>query len=204
MKIAITGHTRGIGKYLFEYYTKKDHDVIGMSRSNGYDIKHNLDKIIDRSTEVDLFINNASCDNAQVNIVKSLCTKIPNIVTMSSMGTEFVDIYAKDYHYYKIDLDKKIQLLSMLPEVGNLLLLKISFAETSYSDKKLNRLDSDIVVPYKTIANAIDFWLENPTTSQINFAVKLTDYTINSAKTVTGKNQEVDSLVKKINNVLKD
>ena len=36
-KIVITGHTSGIGKAIFDKFTEVScHEIIGMSRSNGY------------------------------------------------------------------------------------------------------------------------------------------------------------------------
>lgn len=57
MKIAITGHTDGIGKRLYDTLIKK-YEVVGYSRSNGFDIK-NYDKIIKEIDDCDVFINNA-------------------------------------------------------------------------------------------------------------------------------------------------
>lgn len=54
MKIVITGHTSGIGKYIYEMYGR---DVIGLSRSTGFDItKDDVSKYITQDT---VFINNA-------------------------------------------------------------------------------------------------------------------------------------------------
>jgi nucleoside-diphosphate-sugar epimerase len=39
MKIAITGHTAGIGKALAEIYANKGHEIVGLSRRNGYNIR---------------------------------------------------------------------------------------------------------------------------------------------------------------------
>ena len=56
MKIAITGHTRGIGKAITE--NLKGNDIIGLSRSNGYEIS-SIQKIVDTAKDADIFINNA-------------------------------------------------------------------------------------------------------------------------------------------------
>lgn len=57
MKIAITGHSKGIGKACFDMLSK-EHDVIGFSRSNGFNIKE-PENIITASVGCDIFINNA-------------------------------------------------------------------------------------------------------------------------------------------------
>ena len=66
MKLAITGHTKGIGKAIADLYP----DHIGFSRSNGYDISvsSHLEKILTESQDCDVFINNAYCDNAQTKV----------------------------------------------------------------------------------------------------------------------------------------
>ena len=57
MRVAITGHTKGLGK---ELYNRFD-DVKGFSTSNDYDVSDNYDraKIINQIRDCDLFINNA-------------------------------------------------------------------------------------------------------------------------------------------------
>ena len=58
MKIALTGHTKSLGKALFEFLSQK-HEIIGFSQSNGYNIKSPFDreKIIKESKDCDIFIN---------------------------------------------------------------------------------------------------------------------------------------------------
>lgn len=58
-KYAITGHTNGIGKHLFDHLKP---NVIGFSKTNGFDILNakSREKIILQSTDCDVFINNAS------------------------------------------------------------------------------------------------------------------------------------------------
>lgn len=70
MKIAITGHTKGIGlatKNLLE----KDYDVIGFSLSNGYNIR-DYEKIINEVSDCDVFINNAYYENYQNILAEKL------------------------------------------------------------------------------------------------------------------------------------
>ena len=43
MNIALTGHSKGLGKALFEFLSQK-HEITGFSRSNGYDIKSPFDR----------------------------------------------------------------------------------------------------------------------------------------------------------------
>ena len=58
MKIAITGHTSGIGQALAKIYADQGHEIVGLSKRNGYDIRHTL-KIADLIDSCYLFVNNA-------------------------------------------------------------------------------------------------------------------------------------------------
>ena len=63
-KVAITGHSRGIGHAFTKWFEQQGHQVVGMSRSNGYDIK-NVDSIIAKASDCDIFVNNAWSDYNQ-------------------------------------------------------------------------------------------------------------------------------------------
>lgn len=67
MKIAITGHTKGIGKACADIFN--EHEVLGFSRSNGFDIKE-PDAIIESSNDCDVFINNACEGDYQLKLFK--------------------------------------------------------------------------------------------------------------------------------------
>ena len=199
MKCIITGHTSGVGQYLFEFFRSKGWNVQGMSRSNGYDISADQTKIIDESKGADLFINNASSGSSQLELLKSLCTKVPKIVTMGSAGTEFTHIWGKQYTFDKKMLEEQFKLISMRTDVADMLLLKLSFAETTYSREKTNRIDSDHRISYVEIAKSIEFWIDNPNIRQMDFAIKLTPYTVDQVKTLSGKPDLVDELIRSTN-----
>ena len=71
-KVAITGHTSGIGKGLYEHFISNGCDVKGFSKDTGFDIsnKLNQDLIIGFTKECELFINNAYHHYAQVELIK--------------------------------------------------------------------------------------------------------------------------------------
>ena len=58
-KIAIIGHTKGIGKAIADLYERKNYKVIGLSRSNGHDIVTEQDKILEQIDGCGLVVINA-------------------------------------------------------------------------------------------------------------------------------------------------
>jgi len=70
-RYALTGHTGGIGAHLFQHLPAGS---LGFSRSLGYDINRRADRdrIIAESSEVDIFINNASDGFGQVQLFVEL------------------------------------------------------------------------------------------------------------------------------------
>lgn len=68
MKIAITGSTAGIGQALANILSQRGHDVVGLSRRTGYNIR-NIPKLIDKIKDCDLFINNAQAGYAQTELL---------------------------------------------------------------------------------------------------------------------------------------
>ena len=102
MKIAITGHTQGLGQAFFKYFQL--HTVIGFSRSNGYNIANPADrnKILDEIKDFDIFINNAynNYDDSQLQLLMDVYNiwkgtdKI--IINISSRYTNGTEKYCKD------------------------------------------------------------------------------------------------------------
>lgn len=65
MKYAITGHTKGVGKAV---YDRLNPDILGFSTSTGYDINKKEDRarIVAEAFDCDVFINNAANNFGQV------------------------------------------------------------------------------------------------------------------------------------------
>ena len=113
MKIAITGHTKGIGKAIADLYKEQENEVIGFSRSTGYDISsvETINNIITQSIDCDVFINNAYHDFAQCDLLEGIFDKwkddpnktIVNIISRAKYGLG----KAKFYGQTKIELYTK-------------------------------------------------------------------------------------------------
>jgi len=116
MKIAITGHTSGIGLALFNYYTNKGDEVFGFSRSNGYDIslEENISKIIKEVKDCDIFFNNAYYELAQVKLLYGLHMLWQQnakkcMVVTGSRSADFIDYRPSGYTLMKSALDTAIK-----------------------------------------------------------------------------------------------
>lgn len=68
MKIAITGHTAGIGQALADVLRSRGHDIVGLSKRHGDNIR-NTPKIVEKIAPCDIFINNAQAGFAQTELL---------------------------------------------------------------------------------------------------------------------------------------
>lgn len=111
MKVAITGHTQGIGKALFEFFINKGHSVKGFSKSNGYSLPKKIDKLVQEVIGYDLFINNTYWGFAQAIILDQLIRKwtdVPGkrIICLGSISADLVSIPNPLYAASKLAIQK--------------------------------------------------------------------------------------------------
>jgi NAD(P)-dependent dehydrogenase (short-subunit alcohol dehydrogenase family) len=71
-KIAIVGHTRGIGKAIADLYRKKNYTVVGLSSSNGYDLHCSQVEIMEQLDDCRLIVLNAYVGRGQMNLLKRI------------------------------------------------------------------------------------------------------------------------------------
>ena len=92
MKYAITGHTKGIGKYIFD---KMSPNAAGFSLSTGYDINDKEDRrrIIRESRNCDVFINNAESNFSQTYMLIDLFKEWKDLnKTIINVGSRIAEI----------------------------------------------------------------------------------------------------------------
>ena len=93
MKIAITGHTSGLGKSIADYASDCNYSVACFSRSNGYNITNDIDRmrIVSEIADCDVFINNAYDRYGQIDMLydvyNSWKTSKKLIVTVGSIAS---------------------------------------------------------------------------------------------------------------------
>lgn len=91
MKIAITGHSAGIGAALSRCYARRGHDIIGLSRRDGHNIR-NTPKIANQIEPCDMWINNAQAGFAQTELLFEMAQRWQgtkkSIMVISTMMTQ--------------------------------------------------------------------------------------------------------------------
>ncbi len=105
MKVVVTGHTSGIGSALFKLLESQGYSVIGLSRSNGYNIG-DVDKVANKiiSEDPDVFVNNAYLKDSQTEVLKKVYNEwkykdkiIINICSVAALIPESHKDYEMEY-----------------------------------------------------------------------------------------------------------
>jgi NAD(P)-dependent dehydrogenase (short-subunit alcohol dehydrogenase family) len=118
-KIAVIGHSRGIGKAICDLYSKKKYNVVGMSKSNGFDVVHDQEKILEEMQDCSLVVLNAHSDRGQLTLLKKIYgrhsfDKMKVAVITSTSGIE----EEPDYNQFKIwDKFKYVQYCEIKKEL---------------------------------------------------------------------------------------
>ncbi len=181
-KIVITGHTQGLGKALYNKLKEKYYDatVIGLSRSNGFDIDKDFTKIIEVANNADLFINNACQDSQQLKLFEKLKNKVKKMIVMGSVSRHYLEIIPTDYARNKSKLADACRYESIKQNAIPILHLDLTFLEGSEVDETdPTNFISDYNVPIKEVVNSVLFWIDNPCINQIEFRWKLTNHVWN-------------------------
>lgn len=160
MKIAITGHTHGIGKAIFEALS--DHDVIGLSRSNGFDITSDVDKIVDCIYDCDIFINNAfdyvNFTDAQTQLARKVFDvwfgENKYILNISSRVNDFRAINNQKYADAKLSLDEFYEeTILHKPRVINI--------RPGATDTRIMQNSDNPKMSPEHVANVVKFMIDN-------------------------------------------
>jgi hypothetical protein len=177
-KIVITGHTSGIGKAIYDKFNEIScREIVGMSRSNGYDIEKDFDKIVEEATGAEFFINNAYRDEQQLKLFHALKDKVDMMVVMGSVSRHYPELIPTDYVHDKQALAEACRLESINPNGIPILHLDLSFIEgTEINNDDPTAFTSDYNTPLEDIVDTIIFWAQKPSIRQVEFRWKLTDH----------------------------
>lgn len=183
MKVVITGHTFGIGKALYEHFKSfGGWEVIGLSRSNGYDIDKDFNRVVEAATGCFLFINNAYRDKQQTKLVEALKDKVTKMVVMGSVSRLYPELIHTDYVHNKQALAEACRLISINPNGIDLLHLDLSFIESMPDNEDPAHFVSDYNLKFEEIVSAVNFWMTNPKIRQMEFRWKLTPFVYSQLK----------------------
>jgi hypothetical protein len=162
-KVIVTGHTSGLGLQIYNHFkNKENYTVIGISRSNGFDVEHNIEKVIQfvKDECPDYFFNNVYCHATQSTIIERL-SEVTIVITSGSMAADASEPSRQINSYYNNkyiieQTHKRVKKNNKLP----MLLLKMGYLE-NYPDKE--------PVMYSEVLNGIDFWISNTRVSIIEW-----------------------------------
>jgi nucleoside-diphosphate-sugar epimerase len=183
MKVVITGHTHGIGRALYEHFqTFGGWEVVGISRSNGYDIDKDFDKVVEAATGCFLFINNAYRDQQQTRLVNALKDRVTKMIVMGSVSRLYPELIHTDYVHDKQALAEACRLISIDPNGIDVLHLDLSFIEGMPDNNDPTHFVSDYNLKFEEIVSAVDFWMTNPKIRQMEFRWKLTPFVYGQLK----------------------
>lgn len=145
MIAAVTGHTKGIGKSLADYLSNKGYNIVGFSKSNGFDISDVAvrEKIVELSSTADVFVNNAyDFKNQILNSQNDLLTRMFGswrnqrklIINVSSVAGDFWPTTNMLYNRNKYELDKTMINFGALNSQLTLVNLKPGYVHTEQAD----------------------------------------------------------------------
>lgn len=171
--VIITGHTRGIGKALYDKFKKEGHNTIGVSASTGYDIGNAIkqQEILEMAAGCDIFINNAYHPTGQLELLSKIIEQWKDlnkmIINIGSKGSlidndhplltntsfrDYVDSKIKQNDFIKKHHHNGFpQILNVLPGIVN-----TEMAVHLNSSKKMNPIDlAELIYSMTKIRNQL-------------------------------------------------
>jgi hypothetical protein len=132
-RVAITGHTTGLGKEIYNFYINSNVDTVGFSRSNGFDLRDwsNMQRVLDLTSSVDLIFSNAKPDFFQSVFLYEFARRKQFKTKIVSIGSKIInatlvaseDIGINLYKTQKLALQNAHQQLTeKFPDLKSLLI----------------------------------------------------------------------------------
>jgi NADP-dependent 3-hydroxy acid dehydrogenase YdfG len=171
-KIAITGHTAGLGESLFQHFLQRGYPIEGFSRSNGYDLSNpqSHEQLVSKVSSCDIFINNAYAGWAQVDLLYQIfeCWKLQpkHIINISSNSGDGIKNYVHPYAVQKTALDKASEQLNAIPETQ----CRVTNLRPGWLDtERIRKLNvSDPKISLQEMATLIEWIVTLPKTLHIS------------------------------------
>lgn len=149
MKIVITGHTSGLGMTLYRRFSA-EHRVVGMSRTNGYDMSKDLSSFLIK--DFDVYINNAYHEYSQTDLLYRLFeqNKYRNcsIINIGSVSSDGNKDEVNRYAVHKTALEKACHQLQLIDSECRVIHMKLGRMNTPMTDhkKEYPRIDTNYIV----------------------------------------------------------
>lgn len=162
MKYALTGHTSGIGKRLYERLSP---NVIGFSKSTGYDITQYSDRarIIQESADCDVFINNATDQFGQtlllIELFKMWKDLDKTIINVGSKIAESFILPTDKLHLLEYQAEKIILKQMSMRLQGSICKVKYRWFGYVGTDSILSKYPNFTEKDYITVDQAADIVL---------------------------------------------
>jgi NAD(P)-dependent dehydrogenase (short-subunit alcohol dehydrogenase family) len=107
-RIFVTGHTRGIGKAVFDLYKSKNYFCYGVSKSEGLDVDTDCDTIVQQMANFKYIVLNAYAKDSQLRMLKAIIDQYQNdekhiAVIASTSGTQAgmdSSLKQQEYNWY--------------------------------------------------------------------------------------------------------
>ena len=169
-KVLIIGHTKGIGKAVYNYYKRKGHQVKGLSRSNGFNLS-DPEKFYRYINAYEWIILNAFYYDSQYKLLKHIVNRHVNhqkkvIVITSTSGTDVCfdkTIEADSYKEYSRHKKKLIRYIEKIQQEIINKPLKIFDVCPDIVDTEMSKglwLDTKKLKPIE-VSKAIQYCLES-------------------------------------------
>ena len=171
MQIAITGHTAGIGQAFTKILESRGHEIIGISRRTGENIRR-TEHVANLIAPCDLFINNAQTQYAQTELLYAMWHRwqgregkyIWNISTtmteepINSTPDGQNDLIMSQYQNQKIALEEASRQLKFKNSWPRISIIRPGGVATQEKFNNINKSDVDVWAQ-----TVIDFFSYNNT-----------------------------------------
>lgn len=179
MKVAVTGHTSGIGQGLYQYFESQGHEVLGFSKSNGYVLPEAEDQVFEQLQSCDVFVNNSLPITSQISLLKRLWPKWKNtdkkIIVIGSISAHLQYTSPpglEEYQQQKKELDMVCNTLRYSPLLYrdrlasqcSLIAIHPGFVDTNIFSmtSPLARPPMDHMLSVAQVVDVVDYVLHSP------------------------------------------
>ena len=172
MKVAITGHTNGIGLGLYNYFVERNHEVLGFSRSNGYTMPEANDRILSQIIDCDLFVNNSEPVSSQIFFLRQLWPlwwdKPKTIIVIGSVLARLPWKHPEFWNAQqeKKQLDAETRTVTYYIKPGRKLAITAihpGFVKTNlHSEHGIPDADDSITLSVQQVVDVVDMTLRSP------------------------------------------